>query len=279
MGVHDIGVMPESRIWFAENSEFALEHLFCVQRAGNYTCSPRYIVEGEDIPACILMVIDDGRLFVELEGNPPEEVQAGEAVLFDRRMRHRYYTDGYMRMRWLQVAGEQTKAYTEQIRELRPLVWPLKSAGRCDELLDTILGMMVGDAKDEHKISFYMHGILSEIITSDAFSSRTSNEAIEQAIWFIQRNWNRQITLDQMAECTALSKFHFSRQFKSYTGCSPYEYLMRIRFNRAKQMLYKTDDSIAKIAETCGFDDASYFSRQFMKREKQSPQTFRKQRS
>jgi len=57
-----------------------------------------------------------------------------------------------------------------------------------------------------------------------------------------------------------------SHRFHSATGISVMEYLQSCRMANAKQMLAKTDFSIAQIVKCCGFSDNSNFSRTFKKR-------------
>lgn len=85
------------------------------------------------------------------------------------------------------------------------------------------------------------------------------------------------ITLDEVIKPLAYSKCHIIREFKKAYGITPYEYLLKKRFDNAKAMLENTNMSVTYIAEKLGFCDAHYFSGCFSKRFGVSPSAYRKQ--
>jgi AraC family transcriptional regulator len=66
-----------------------------------------------------------------------------------------------------------------------------------------------------------------------------------------------------MADTAGLSPFHFARQFKISMGYSPYQFVLRQRIERAKQLLIQGGKSLAEIAVEVGFYDQSHFAQQF----------------
>jgi transcriptional regulator GlxA family with amidase domain len=60
------------------------------------------------------------------------------------------------------------------------------------------------------------------------------------------------------------------------TGVSIHRYLMRLRVERAREMIEQTDRSLTDIAMRCGFDDSSYFARVFRSLMGTSPGAYRK---
>lgn len=81
-----------------------------------------------------------------------------------------------------------------------------------------------------------------------------------------------------LADCAArlhLSVSRFSHLFTKTIGISPYQYLLRLRLDRACELLLHTELDIRHIAQLIGFDDPSYFSRLFRKRFGGAPGTFR----
>lgn len=62
-------------------------------------------------------------------------------------------------------------------------------------------------------------------------------------------------------------------------GCSPKDYLLRIRLDRAKELLATTDLPVAAVARRVGYDDPAYFSRLFTRRVGVAPVHFRIQES
>ena len=96
-----------------------------------------------------------------------------------------------------------------------------------------------------------------------------------KAVNYIRENIYEQITLDDLANAAAISKFHFSRLFKEETGLTPLEYVVQTKINLAKTILSTTNRTIADIAMDLGFSSESSFINAFKKRTGISPNRFR----
>jgi AraC family transcriptional regulator len=83
-------------------------------------------------------------------------------------------------------------------------------------------------------------------------------------------------SLASLAREVGLSQYHFVRAFKQSTGQSPHQYLLRCRLERAKEMLARTDDSIADIAARVGYDDPTQLARLFRMELDITPSAYRK---
>lgn len=92
----------------------------------------------------------------------------------------------------------------------------------------------------------------------------------------LNRNLDRDISLDELSESIHISKYHLCRQFKLAFGVSPMQYHLDSRINKAKVLLVTTNMSISSIAETVGFQSIYSFSRAFKKRENVSPSVYRR---
>jgi AraC-like DNA-binding protein len=95
---------------------------------------------------------------------------------------------------------------------------------------------------------------------------------------FIRLHYKEDISLQQLADKTWLNPFHLIRLFKKFVGVSPYDYLLIIRAERAKQLLrkgFKVQDAAAES----GFYDSSHLNRVFYKIAGMSPKSFRSSKS
>jgi AraC-like DNA-binding protein len=83
------------------------------------------------------------------------------------------------------------------------------------------------------------------------------------------------VDLTRFAEEFGMSPATLRRKFIAATGAPPKAFQLRLRLDRAKEMLAITDAGIEAIAHQTGFEDAFYFSRIFAQREGMSPSSFR----
>ena len=100
-------------------------------------------------------------------------------------------------------------------------------------------------------------------------------DCIASALTYIQMNYNKHITVDELSEKTGYSKSRFSHIFSEAMGTTPMRYQNSIRLSNACEMLRQTDLSITEISHYCGFDDSLYFSRKFRKKYMMSPSEYR----
>lgn len=94
---------------------------------------------------------------------------------------------------------------------------------------------------------------------------------IEPALRMIRNEYTRKLTLEELASLCSISKCHFSRVFKDVTNMTVVQYITEFRFNIADFMLANSEQSIADIARSCGFDNESYFCRYYKKKRGISP--------
>ncbi len=104
----------------------------------------------------------------------------------------------------------------------------------------------------------------------------TKFRQVLQAVAYIEKHYDQEIAVDDIAAAAGLSTGYLSRQFKHFLGASPAEYARNFRMAKAAELLRKEDLSIAAIARELGFSDAALFSRQFRQVTGISPTGFRK---
>lgn len=82
-------------------------------------------------------------------------------------------------------------------------------------------------------------------------------------------------SLGALADVAQLSEYHFSRLFKQATGLSPSQYFIRLRMERARQLLLHTDRSIIDIGMEVGYSSPSHFSQAFRHKVGITPSAYR----
>ena len=98
---------------------------------------------------------------------------------------------------------------------------------------------------------------------------------IKNTLQFIEMNYNRKITVEDMADNIGLNKNYFSNMFKNNMKISPQMCLLKFRINKACELLENTDFQISDIARSVGYNDPLGFSKIFKKEKGMSPKEFR----
>ncbi|RCW92594.1 AraC family transcriptional regulator [Winogradskyella arenosi] len=113
------------------------------------------------------------------------------------------------------------------------------------------------------------------LITSDTHSF--SDTRIGTVIKFIKDNLtNKDITVDLLAKKAYMSTSHFHKQFKNTLGISPIDYINSEKIKFAKKLIKSSKNlRMSEIAFQSGFNNTSYFNRQFKKMELMTPQQFK----
>lgn len=105
----------------------------------------------------------------------------------------------------------------------------------------------------------------------EEYKSRVNN-----AIDFIESNLSDSLSLDSISQAANFSKYHFHRIFHAMIGETPFQFINRIRLERAaSQINTLPQKSISEIAFDCGFSDLSVFSRNFKQYFAYAPSAYR----
>lgn len=107
-------------------------------------------------------------------------------------------------------------------------------------------------------------------------NERQVNRNVREILEYLREHYTEDLSLAMLAERYAITPEHISRTFKQETGLNFSEYLSQLRLKKAEAMLKQSDESIAKIAFACGFNDSNYFCEKFKKVYQCSPVKFRK---
>ena len=99
---------------------------------------------------------------------------------------------------------------------------------------------------------------------------------INRALQFIDKNFSRPLSLDEVSRESGISKYHFTRIFKGVTGITFKTYHNKKRIEAAKDLLKNHEMLISDICYLLGFNDVSYFNRVFRKYEGATPSLYKK---
>ena len=178
---------------------------------------------------------------------------------------------------WVGFAGPSAGLLLAQtpFSRKRPVLRPAAGEQLRQALLD-IYKARGGDYPSAVRMAGYLQAALGLLMEG---GGRRGEDALEdyarQGAAFIQQNYSRSVTVDQIARQAGVSRSYLYRAFQTAFGCSPSEYLTRYRIQRAAQLLRHSSLPVGAVATSAGFEDPFYFSRVFRREMGVSPTEYR----
>lgn len=117
--------------------------------------------------------------------------------------------------------------------------------------------------------------ILSDTSFNNTESISYNSRRISLVMEYLNKNFHKEVTLNEAAKLASMSEVAFSRFFKTRTGKNYVDTLNEIRLGHASRMLIETTQSINEVAYRCGFNNMSNFNRIFRKKKNCTPKEFR----
>jgi YesN/AraC family two-component response regulator len=133
--------------------------------------------------------------------------------------------------------------------------------------------MKIGNQED---LCAWISAALDEFIEL-VYSSQDARKVtqITPAINYIDANYDKQITLGDVAKVSHLSISRLAHIFKEQMGVTVVDYLTSVRIERAKQLLLATEQNCTEICFQVGYNNQSYFTRTFKELVGMTPLHFR----
>ena len=184
---------------------------------------------------------------------------------------------------WLEFDGLRVAEYVDQagLDLGHPIYCPLTpEQGQC--VGDTMLYIA------EHPNASALHLVGHLCLFLDALIQTSSTRQkpretqlrdfyIQEAISYMEQNYQREVTVEEIANACQLNRSYFSKLFKQKKGCPPQEFLIRLRLSKAADLMRTTKISIGDISASCGYPNQLHFSRAFKQRYGVSPREWRNQ--
>jgi AraC-like DNA-binding protein len=98
---------------------------------------------------------------------------------------------------------------------------------------------------------------------------------LKKALNLMKKNFSRKVTLDELAEASHMSSYHFLRCFRNVYSKTPLQYLTYLRLKHACKLLRETRFHVNAIASKCGFENDSSFIRLFRREFRVTPLYYR----
>ena len=155
-----------------------------------------------------------------------------------------------------------------------------------DATLEAVVGTMAGEIGRsqflfEHASTILKSRLIENWLTKD-FRLRLPKGKLDSnrsklVIEYLNDELHETKTLEELANLVFISPYHFARMFKNTFGISPHKFQMRLKIERAKQLMQanRASASLTQIAFDLGFADQSHFSNNFKRLTGISPRQFK----
>ena len=154
------------------------------------------------------------------------------------------------------------------------------------EILNLFSSAWLSATNEEFGFEFNIRNRISRILLLIIrYMSKQSNDFSEKALrterrtkvmlTYISENYANEIRVKDIANSAMISESECLRCFHDSVGISPIKYIRQLRIQTAAELLISTDRPINDIAEQCGFQDRSYFTKSFRENKGSAPSEFR----
>jgi AraC-like DNA-binding protein len=125
-------------------------------------------------------------------------------------------------------------------------------------------------------IAARVHAAFSNVEALPPAQGGLTGPRLRRCLEHMEANLHRDLSLDELADVTGLSRSHFARAFRATTGASAFQRLRQLRAERAKALLAEPDRPIAEIAVQCGYARQSHFTSAFRAETGVTPAAYRR---
>jgi AraC-like DNA-binding protein len=134
----------------------------------------------------------------------------------------------------------------------------------------------LAEVNGDEQLAVWLRSTIERIFTAIE-GHRPAHQApvIAEAVRYIRANAHRELTRDETARSVGVSPSHFSYLLREKTGLSYSQLLRQARVDLACELLLTTNESLATIADRCGFFDQSHFTKTFTQAKQLTPRQFR----
>lgn len=197
------------------------------------------------------------------------ELKAGQAFLLCPGQISTYYADkdDPWVYTWVEFDGLRARECMTLagLSETQPIYFPIAGENQVHNLMIQLL-----DNAEKAPIRLIGVGmiLLDEIVQTSKTKITAGNKRLrdfymKEATTFIDANFQRDLSIEEIAQACGLNRSYFGRLFKDTMGESPQQFLLHYRMSKAAELLKSSKISIAEVGRSVGYENQLHFSRAF----------------
>ncbi|CAG7615331.1 AraC family transcriptional regulator [Paenibacillus allorhizosphaerae] len=219
-----------------------------------------------------------------VQANQSYPLRQGDAFCLFPNIAHEYYTSKVnpLHMAWIAFDGKRAAHVLERIgltsaspyrtAVLRPEV---------TDLLDAFFDLVNDTERTQSDLARL--GFLYSLFDSltPAFDRRAgavhepTSSWLQKGLDYLEMHYTEGIGIEKVASFVGVDRGYFSKKFQEAYGVPPIKYLQKLKLDKAKYMLERTDYKLTEIALSVGYPDLFSFSKSFKKHYGMSPNAYR----
>ncbi len=235
-------------------------------------------------PFCEIMFVVSGAGKTVIDGNE-YDIKKGDIIVYNPNTTHEESTTG--------SSGLELAFFGITNFKINSLP--------SDSLIDKHASPILQTGEDEERFNFYFTSLIDEVyenkqysdliikywarliligilrLTNTSEAKFVTNAIFTQIYQYLNTNFTKIESMDQICEDLNVSKYYISHVFKKYIGKPPMQYITSKRIDYAKKLLQETDISACEIGEMCGYKDHTLFFKAFKKLVGTTPIAFRRE--
>lgn len=244
-----------------------------------------YINRPEGCDEYLFIYCKDGRGWIELYG-VRKILEANQFVILPRNLPHAYGADEQTpwTIYWIHFRGSKASLFSSPF-DMPTLISP-SSQSRIEERLDLFeeIFYTLNESCSMDRMCYanlcFAH-FLSSFLFMDVYCSafrpkEYAENVINRVVHYMNDSVECNLKLSDFAKFCGYSDSYFYRKFIKQIKCSPVDYFMRLKVEKACKLLTQTDMKVNQVAHKLGFRESQYFSRVFVRIMGMSAIEFRK---
>lgn len=259
----------------------AKSSFFYIQEAGCTMKEDAYAVNRRELDLFLIGAVVSGRGELTVDGENLTLVK-GDCFFIDCRRPHSYKSSDSepWELMWIHFNGSTSQQYYDFFASnskniFRPPFF--------DKVVSDISKIIELHEKNEQNAELFTSKYIVDLLTISLTvnnSEQQHDSALKQKLAavnsYIEDHFTEDISLEKLSSEFYISKYYLTREYKHIYGKTIFQHIITARINYGKKLLRFSDKSVEEIAHLCGFNDQSYFARQFKKSENLTCFSYRK---
>ncbi|MBQ6182210.1 MAG: AraC family transcriptional regulator [Ruminococcus sp.] len=254
---------------------------FYVQETGCLKSDEPAMTHRQDLDSYLIIAVISGKGELTI-GGENFSLSKGECFFIDCKQSHFYKgdPDDPWEVMWVHFNGATSRQYYEYFLSQSKNTFRPPSFDRVVSAITEIIRINETKNQSSEILSSKLIVDLLTIALTVSSGEQQFDSALKQKLAgvhsFIDDHFSEDLSLEKLSSQFYISKFYLTREYKKIYGMTIFQHIITSRINYGKKLLRFSDKSIEEIAHLCGFNDQSYFARQFKKAENLTCFSYRK---